>query len=112
MDECTEGAKVTAMKVGNGKVYEAVTDSYGDFWLRDVEPGEYTVLVEKEGYLPQKMGPVDADQGHQRRRHRGLEGLTPKDRGKGPAPAGGRALLFLEPVGAGPGTPGHGDPRT
>jgi len=60
VDECTEGAKVTAQKVGNGKAYEAVTDSYGDFWLRDVEPGEYTVLVEKEGYLPQKMGPVDA----------------------------------------------------
>jgi tetrathionate reductase subunit B len=60
VDECTEGAKVTAMKVGNGRVYETTTDSYGDFWLRDVEPGEYTVLVEKEGYLPQKMGPVDA----------------------------------------------------
>jgi tetrathionate reductase subunit B len=60
VDECTEGAKVTAMKVGNGQAYEAVTDSYGDFWLKDVEPGEYTVLVEKEGYLPQKMGPVDA----------------------------------------------------
>jgi len=27
-----------------------------------VEPGEYTVLVEKPGYLPQKMGPVDASQ--------------------------------------------------
>ena len=60
VDECTEDAKVTAMKVGNGRVYEAVTDSYGDFWLRDVEPGEYTILVEKDGYLPQKMGPVDA----------------------------------------------------
>ncbi len=59
-DECTEGARVTAQKVGNGKVYEAATDSYGDFWLYDVEPGEYTVLVEKDGYLPQKMGPVDA----------------------------------------------------
>ena len=59
-DECTEGAKVTAMKVGNVKVFETATDSYGDFWLRDVEPGEYTLLVEKEGHLPQKMGPVDA----------------------------------------------------
>ena len=61
VDECTEGARVTAQKVGGlGMVYEAVTDSYGDFWLRDVEPGAYTVLVEKDGYLPQKMGPVDA----------------------------------------------------
>jgi len=60
VDECTEAAKVTAMKAGNGKVYETTTDSYGDFWLRDVEPGEYTLLVEKDGYLPQKMGSVDA----------------------------------------------------
>jgi tetrathionate reductase subunit B len=60
VDECTEHAKVTAVKVGNGKFYEATTDSYGDFWLRDVEPGAYTLLVEKAGYLPQKMGPVDA----------------------------------------------------
>jgi Fe-S-cluster-containing dehydrogenase component len=59
-DECTEAARVTAVKAGNGTVYEALTDSYGDFWLRDVEPGEYTILVEKDGYLPQKMGPVDA----------------------------------------------------
>ncbi|MBE3031943.1 MAG: carboxypeptidase regulatory-like domain-containing protein, partial [Actinobacteria bacterium] len=36
------------------------TDSYGDFWLRDVEPGEYTILVEKVGYLPQKMEAVNA----------------------------------------------------
>ena len=61
VDECTEDAKVTATKAGGlGTVYEAATDSYGDFWLRDVEPGEYTLLVEKEGYLPQKMGAVDA----------------------------------------------------
>jgi len=60
VDECTEDAKVTAVKVGNGKVHEATTDSSGDFWLRDVEPGEYPILVEKDGYLPQEMGPVDA----------------------------------------------------
>ena len=60
VDECTENAKVTAVKVGKGKVYEAATDSNGDFWLHDVSPGEYTLLVEKGGYMPQKMGPVDA----------------------------------------------------
>ena len=60
VDQCTEDAKVTVVKVGNGKVHEATTDSYGDFWLRDVKPGEYPILVEKDAYLPQKMGPVDA----------------------------------------------------
>lgn len=60
VDECTDGARVTATKADNGTAYETVTDSYGDFWVRDVEPGEYTVLIEKDGYLPQKMGSVDA----------------------------------------------------
>ena len=60
VDECSEGAKVTASHVSGGTVATATTDSYGDFWLRDVEPGEYTLLVEKPGYLPQKMGPIDA----------------------------------------------------
>ena len=59
-DECTEGAKVTATNVATGATYGAETDSYGDFWLRDVAAGEYTLVVEKDGYLVQKMGPVDA----------------------------------------------------
>jgi len=59
-DECTEGAKVTATNVATGAKAVAETDSYGDFWLNDLEPGEYTLVVEKAGYLPVKMGPVDA----------------------------------------------------
>jgi hypothetical protein len=38
----------------------AETDSYGDFWLNDLVPGDYTIVVEKAGYMPQKMGPIDA----------------------------------------------------
>jgi tetrathionate reductase subunit B len=59
-DECTEGAKITATNVATGKSASTETDSYGDFWLRDLEPGEYTLVVKKTGYLPEKMGPVDA----------------------------------------------------
>jgi len=36
------------------------TDNYGDFWFRGLETGAYTVPVEKEGFLSQKLGPVDA----------------------------------------------------
>ena len=60
LDECTKDARVTATHLASGESVTAATDSYGDFWLRDVEPGEYTLLVEKPGYLPQKMGPVNA----------------------------------------------------
>ena len=38
----------------------ATTDSYGDFWLNDLAPGQYTLSIEKPGFLQQKIGPVDA----------------------------------------------------
>ena len=58
-DECAEGVKVTATCTGCGDVATAETDSYGDFWLRNLKECEYTLLFEKDGYLPQKFGPVD-----------------------------------------------------
>jgi Fe-S-cluster-containing dehydrogenase component len=59
-DECTEGAAVTAQNTATGKKTQTTTDNYGDFWLRDLEDGTYTVLIEKKGYLTQKLGPIDA----------------------------------------------------
>ena len=62
-DECAEGVKVTATCFcGCGEDCETVTtetDVYGDFWLRGLKECEYTLLFEKDGYLPQKFGPVD-----------------------------------------------------
>ena len=39
-----------------------VTDHYGDFWLKDLPDGTYTIVVEKPGYLTKKLGPIDATQ--------------------------------------------------
>jgi Fe-S-cluster-containing dehydrogenase component len=51
IDECLEGAKVTAIDEETGKTYEAVTDEFGDFWLTNLEWNHsYTIKVEKEGY--------------------------------------------------------------
>jgi Fe-S-cluster-containing dehydrogenase component len=61
-DECSEGAKVTATNADTGETATAETDSYGDFWLRGLANGRYTLLFEKSGYLPQKFGPVDVTQ--------------------------------------------------
>jgi len=58
-DECTEGVTVKAINICTGKTSEATTDSYGDFWLRGLDSGEYTLLFEKSGYLSSKFGPVD-----------------------------------------------------
>ncbi len=58
-DECAEGATVTATNNATGEKAKATSDSYGDFWLRDLKDGVYTLLIEKPGYLTQKFGPVD-----------------------------------------------------
>ena len=59
IDECIEGIKVTATCVKTGEEFTTETDSYGDFWINKLEPGEYTILFEKSGYLTLKHGPVD-----------------------------------------------------
>ncbi len=41
---------------------QPTTDNYGDFWLKDLSDGTYTLLIEKAGYLTQKLGPFDATQ--------------------------------------------------
>jgi tetrathionate reductase subunit B len=59
-DECAKGAVITAQNVATGEKSSTTTDLYGDFWIKDLADGNYTLLIEKDGYLPQKLGPVDA----------------------------------------------------
>lgn len=61
-DECSEGAKVTLINRETQKKQTTTTDNFGDFWFRDLPNGTYTLLVEKKGFLPQKLGPIDATQ--------------------------------------------------
>ena len=60
--ECTQGATVTATNTQTGETVSTTTDHYGDFWLKDLLDGSYTLLIEKAGYLTQKLGPIDASQ--------------------------------------------------
>ena len=76
-DLCAEGVKVTATNNATGEKAEAVTDSYGDFWLQ--QPGRRPVHpADREAGLPAaEARPGGRDQeGPERRRHRHLEGLT------------------------------------
>ena len=60
--EVIEGARVTAVDVVSGKKYEAVSDEFGDFWLRDLEWNhKYLVKVEKEGYAPRTLGVISTE---------------------------------------------------
>jgi Fe-S-cluster-containing dehydrogenase component len=61
-DECAEGATVTATNTQTGETVSTASDHYGDFWLKNLADGTYTLLIEKAGYLTQKLGPFDASQ--------------------------------------------------
>ena len=45
--EVVEGAKVTA-KSAEG-TFEAETDIWGDFWIKEIPAAAYTVTIEKDG---------------------------------------------------------------
>ena len=72
-DECLEGATVTAKNMATGATLTVTTDNYGDFWLRGLADGAYTLLIEKAGYLAKKLGPVDS---HGSRSERGRRGVV------------------------------------
>jgi tetrathionate reductase subunit B len=59
-DECLEGVTVTATDTTTGAACSTASDLYGDFWLRDLADGTYTLAFTKPGYLSKKLGPVDA----------------------------------------------------
>jgi tetrathionate reductase subunit B len=61
-DLCAEGVTVTATNNETGEKAKASTDSYGDFWLRGLKNGVYTLLIEKAGYKTEKISPVDVTQ--------------------------------------------------
>jgi len=58
-DECLEGATVTLTN-SSGKKATLKTDNFGDFWFERQEPGVYSLLIEKEGYLPREVKDIDA----------------------------------------------------
>ena len=47
IDEVIEGAKITLSGSADMKTE---SDEFGDFWFRRIDPGDYTVTIEAEGY--------------------------------------------------------------
>ena len=41
-----------------GKNWEAVTDSFGDFWFRDLPAGIYELLIQATGFQPKQIAPI------------------------------------------------------
>ena len=59
-DECLENATVTLKNLKTKKKSNLKTDNFGDFWFERQEPGTYSLLIEKEGYLPREIASIDA----------------------------------------------------
>ena len=64
-DEVIAGARVTLIpdlccEGGPVNLLTVVTDDLGTFLVDGAADGSYTILVEKEGYLPKQWGPMSA----------------------------------------------------
>ena len=55
----TQRGHATYKNNETGEKFQTTSDSYGDFWLKGLKDGIYTLLIEKPGYLVQKFGLVD-----------------------------------------------------
>ena len=44
-----------ADEIARGELLQTLTDELGDFWFKQIEPADYTVYFEKEGYLARKI---------------------------------------------------------
>lgn len=60
-DECIEGALVTLTAREDGKKQTTSTDEFGDFWFEGLSVGEYSLVIEKEGYRPHRIDAVSTD---------------------------------------------------
>lgn len=60
-DECTEGASVTIAHSQTGEKLNAKTDRFGDFWFENLEVGQYSLMIEKEGYYTKKLDSISTE---------------------------------------------------
>jgi len=54
--EIVEGAR--CLLSSGGKNWECMTDSFGDFWFKDLRHGTYELLIHAEGYAPKQIVPI------------------------------------------------------
>jgi Fe-S-cluster-containing dehydrogenase component len=54
-DECIEGAQVVLTNPATDESFTTITDEFGDFWFKQIEPAEYFIEVSYEGYLTRRI---------------------------------------------------------
>lgn len=59
-DEVIEGAKITLAST-NGSAIEALSDNFGDFWFKKLDPGQYDLTIDADGYKTVEMKAIQLD---------------------------------------------------
>ncbi|MCB2180316.1 carboxypeptidase regulatory-like domain-containing protein [bacterium] len=62
IDEVLIGATLTLQNVDTEEVFKAETDTFGDFWFKQLETGTYTLWVEMDGYLTQTFENISTEE--------------------------------------------------
>lgn len=57
--ESVVGVRVTATHQISGLERSGFTDAFGDFDIKNLEPGFYTILLERSGFCPKQIANVD-----------------------------------------------------
>jgi len=55
------GATCTATPAGGGDAVSVETDAFGDFWLKDLEAGEYKVSISAAGFAMKTFDAVGTE---------------------------------------------------
>ena len=59
--EVVVGATCTATPAGGGDAVTVDTDAFGDFWLKDLETGEYKVSIAAAGFATKTFDAVSTE---------------------------------------------------
>jgi tetrathionate reductase subunit B len=54
-EKCLEGVNLALTNLVTGEKRITKTNNYGDFWLEDLDKGEYSLVIEIEGYYPKEI---------------------------------------------------------
>jgi len=54
-DEVIIGADIDIIKSSNGESKSFKTDEFGDFWVDNLLPENYTVVIKNQGYLTKEL---------------------------------------------------------
>jgi tetrathionate reductase subunit B len=61
-DEVIIGATLTIQNEESQEVFKTTTDNFGDFWFKGLAVGNYSLWIEKDGFLTQRMEHISTEE--------------------------------------------------